>query len=239
MCYYIPLSPYYLGGYFEYFLFMVPALILVLAAQLLVSSRYKKYGGIATSGQVTGQEIAQKILSDHGVTDVSVSMVQGKMTDHYHPGQKVIYLSEGVYDSTSVAAVSIAAHEAGHALQHAKGYAFLQFRSAMVPVCNIATSLSIPMLILGSVLNSFNLVIIGLMMFGASTLFHLVTLPVEFNASHRAIAYIRSCGRFTEEDAAGAKKMLTAAALTYVAALAQSLLQLLFYILRFAGGRRR
>ncbi len=239
MYHYFPYSPYGFGYYFQYWLFMLPALILVFIAQGLVSSRYKTYSKIFTANRVTGQEIAQKILADHNITDVAVAMVSGQMTDHYHPGKKVIYLSEGVFQSTSVAAVSIAAHEAGHALQHAKGYAFLRFRSAMVPVCNLATTLSFPLLLVGSALSLFNLVVLGIVLFATSALFHLVTLPVELNASRRALNYLQSRGLFYQQELQGAGKMLTAAALTYVAALAQSLLQLLFYILRFAGNRRR
>ncbi|MBR4868177.1 MAG: zinc metallopeptidase, partial [Clostridia bacterium] len=189
MCYYLPISPYGFTYYMEYWLFMLPALVLVLIAQGLVSSRYKKFGKINTISRVTGREIAQKILADNGVFDVSVNAIAGNMTDHYHPGKKTIFLSQGVYDSTSIAAVSIAAHEAGHALQHAKGYAFLRFRSSMVPLCNVATMLSVPLLIIGSLFNYFGLIVAGIAMFAMSTLFHLITLPVEFNASRRAIAY--------------------------------------------------
>ncbi len=225
--------------YFDYLMFMLPAILLVLAAQGLVSSRYKRFSHVQTVGRVTGREVAEQILQANGVHGVQIAPVQGKMTDHYHPTHRVIYLSEGVFNATSVAAVGIAAHEAGHAVQHAKGYAFLRFRSFMVPVCNLATTISLPMLILGSVLNAFNLVVLGLALFGASALFHLITLPVEFNASTRALQFIKSSNLFFKDEYTGAKKVLTAAALTYVAALAQSLLQLMYYILRFAGNRRR
>ncbi len=238
MNYYTPYM-YYGFGYFQYWLFMLPALVLVLLAQGLVSSRYKHFSRINTAQRVTGREIAQNILAAGGVTDVSIAQVSGRMTDHYHPTKKVIYLSDGVYDSTSVAAVGIAAHEAGHALQHANGYAFLKFRSFMVPVCNVATTLSIPLLLIGSFMDFFGLIVLGIAMFGMSTLFHLITLPVEFNASRRAMQYLRSCGLLFDKEADGARKVLTAAAMTYVAALAQSLLQLLYYVLRFAGNRRR
>ena len=238
MNFYFPMF-YYGTGYFEYLLFMLPALVLVLAAQGLVRSRYKKYSRVNTANGVTGRDIAQAILNQNGITNVSIAPVGGNMTDHYHPTKQVIYLSEGVYDSTSIAAVGIAAHEAGHAVQHAKGYAFLQFRSAMVPVCNVASALSLPLLFAGYFFDLFGLVILGIALFGASTLFHLITLPVEFNASARALKYIQSGNLFSQQEYKGAKQVLTAAALTYVAALAQSLVQLLYYILRFAGGRRR
>lgn len=225
--------------YAEYYLFMLPALLLVLIAQGLVSSRYKKFSRVQTVGRVTGREAAEQVLLANGVTGVKIASVAGQMTDHYHPTHRTIYLSEGVYNATSVAAVGIAAHEAGHAVQHAKGYAFLRLRHAMVPVCNVATRLSLPLLLVGSLLDFFNLVVLGLVFFGFSALFHLVTLPVEFNASARALQFIDNSNLFYKDEHKGAKKVLTAAALTYVAALAQSLIQLLYYVLRFAGNRRR
>lgn len=226
-------------GYFEYYIFMIPALLLVLAAQGLVSSRYNRFSRVFLHRHVTGREVAEAILRENGITDVSVQQVSGKMSDHYHPTQKVIRLSEGVYNSATVAAIGIAAHEAGHAVQHAQGYAPNKIRTLLVPLCNIGSRLSIPLLILGALFNSFALINIGLIAFGLATLFQLVTLPVEFNASRRAMEFINSTGWFTQEECSGARKVLTAAAMTYVAAFAQSLLQLLYFVLRFAGNRRR
>ncbi len=226
-------------GYYSYYLYMIPAILLVLFAQLLVSARYNGYSKIATHQRVTGKEVAEAILRQNGISDVQVCRVGGKMSDHYHPTQKVINLSEGVYDSTSVAAVGIAAHEAGHAVQHAKGYLPIKIRTALVPVCNIGASLALPLILIGAVMNAFALVNLGLIFFATATLFQLVTLPVEFNASRRAMAFIRSSNLFSREEESGARKVLTAAAFTYVAALAQSVMQLLYYVMRFSGNRRR
>jgi Zn-dependent membrane protease YugP len=226
-------------GYFDYYMFMLPALLLVLVAQGLVSSRYKRYSKIAVSAPMTGRQMAQYILDQNDIHDVSVTFVQGNMTDHYHPAKKAIFLSEGVYNSSSVAAIGIAAHEAGHAVQHAKGYVLVKLRTALVPVCNVASSLGLPLAIIGLLLNLFELTNIGLILFASAALFQLVTLPVELNASRRALSYIQSCGWFSQEDYIGAKKVLTAAAFTYIAALAQSVVQLLYFVMRFSGNRRR
>lgn len=226
-------------NYYSYYMYMLPAILLVLFAQLLVSARYNRFGKVNTHQRVTGREVAEEILRQNGITDVQVCIIGGKMSDHYHPTKKVINLSEGVYDSTSVAAVGIAAHEAGHAVQHAKGYFPIKIRTALVPICNIGSYLSLPLLLMGAVMNAFALVNIGLILFAATTLFQLVTLPVEFNASRRAMAYIKTSNLFSKEEAAGARKVLTAAAFTYVAALAQSVLQLLYFVMRFSGNRRR
>lgn len=226
-------------GYYSYYMYMLPAILLVLFAQLLVSARYNRFGKVPTYGRVTGKEVAEEILRQNGITDIQVCQIAGKMTDHYHPTKKVINLSEGVYGSTSVAAVGIAAHEAGHAVQHAKGYVPIKIRTALVPVCNLGATLSFPLLILGVVMNAFALVNIGLILFATATVFQLVTLPVEFNASRRAMAFIKTSNLFSRDEISGARKVLTAAAFTYVAALAQSVLQLLYYVMRFSGNRRR
>ena len=224
--------------YFEYYLFMLPALALVLLAQVMVKSRYKTFSTVQTVRRVTGREVAEKILAQSGITDVRVASVAGKMTDHYHPSKKTIFLSEGVYASTSIAAIGIAAHEAGHAVQHATGYVPVHIRTAMVPVCNIGSMIGLPLAMIGALTQAFQLVNIGLLLFAAVTVFQLVTLPVEFNASRRALAFIKSSGMFFENEYSGAKKVLTAAAMTYVAALAQSVIQLLYFVLRFTGSRR-
>lgn len=223
--------------YWEYYIFMIPAIIFVLIAQGLVSSRYRHFSAVNTSRRVTGREVAEQILRQNDITNVSVAPINGKMTDNFNPARNIIYLSEGVYNSTSVAAVGIAAHEAGHAVQHAVGYAPAKVRRAIVPVCNIGANIGLPMCILGFIFSFEPLVNIGLILFSLATVFQLVTLPVEFNASRRALGYISTCGLFTNDEYSGAKKVLTAAALTYVAALAQSILQLLYYVMRFS--RRR
>lgn len=230
---------YYYGYYFGYLLFMLPAIILVIWAQVLVKSRYKKYSGITTSLRVTGREMAERILKANGINDISVARISGQMTDNFNPKAGTIFLSDGVYDSTSIAAVGIAAHEAGHAVQHATGYFPIKVRTAIVPVCNIGAGFGLPLCILGCIFAFEPLVYIGLILFSLATVFQLVTLPVEFNASRRALAFIESSDLVTRDEYVGAKKMLTAAAMTYVAALAQSMLQLLYYVIRFTGNGRR
>lgn len=229
----------YYGYYFQYLIFMLPAIILVIWAQWLVKSRYKKYSGITTSLRVTGKEMAERILKANGINDVSIARINGQMTDNFNPKVKVIFLSDDVYDSTSIAAVGIAAHEAGHAVQHATGYFPIKVRTAIVPVCNIGAGFGLPLCVLGCIFAFEPLVFIGLILFSLATVFQLVTLPVEFNASRRALAFIESSDLISRDEYVGAKKMLTAAAMTYVAALAQSMLQLLFYIIRFTGNGRR
>ena len=230
---------YYYGYYFGYLLFMLPAIIFVIWAQVLVKSRYKKYSGITTSLRVTGREMAERILKANGINDISVARISGQMTDNFNPKTGTIFLSDGVYDSTSIAAVGIAAHEAGHAVQHATGYFPIKVRTAIVPVCNIGAGFGLPLCILGCIFAFEPLVYIGLILFSLATVFQLVTLPVEFNASRRALAFIESSDLVTRDEYVGAKKMLTAAAMTYVAALAQSMLQLLYYVIRFTGNGRR
>lgn len=229
----------YYGYYFQYLIFMLPAIILVIWAQWLVKSRYKKYSGITTSLRVTGKEMAERILKANGINDVSIARINGQMTDNFNPKVKVIFLSDGVYDSTSIAAVGIAAHEAGHAVQHATGYFLIKVRTAIVPVCNIGAGFGLPLCVLGCIFAFEPLVYIGLILFSLATVFQLVTLPVEFNASRRALAFIESSDLISRDEYVGAKKMLTAAAMTYVAALAQSMLQLLYYVIRFTGNGRR
>lgn len=219
--------------YLEYYLFMIPALVLVFGAQIWVKSRYSKYSKINTTMRVTGREAAEGLLSSNQVGGVGIGMVQGQMTDHYHPKQNAIYLSEGVINSSSVAAVGIAAHEAGHAVQHARRYFPAKLRQVIVPVCNFGSSLAIPLCMFGAIFSLPFLVNLGIIFFGLAVLFQLVTLPVEFNASRRAIQYVKSCGLFSKQEYKGVKSVLTAAALTYVAALAQSLIQMLYFVLRF------
>ena len=212
---------------------MIPAVIFVLWAQMMVSSRYKKFGNIPNYPAMTGAQVAALILSANGIHDIQVLQTSGHLTDHYHPTQKAVYLSDAVYHSTSIAAIGIAAHEVGHAIQYAKGYFPIKLRMAILPICNFGSKASVPLLILGAILQLPILVNVAILLFAAVTVFQLITLPVEFNASARAIAAIRACGHFSQEDVKGAKQMLTAAAMTYVAAFAQSLLSLLYYILRF------
>ena len=189
---------------------------------------------------MTGAQAARMILQSNGINDVSVQRISGKLTDHYNPSTKVLNLSESVYGSTSVAAIGVAAHECGHAIQHARGYFPLSLRTALVPVANIGSQLSWVFIIVGAIL-SFNqtLITIGIIMFSAAVLFQLVTLPVEFNASARALEQLESNGIFYRDEVSQTRKVLSAAALTYVAAAATAILQLLRLIILFGGRGRR
>jgi len=222
-----------------YIIFVIPAMLLALGAQLMVKSAYNKYSKVYSARRITGEMAARAVLRENDVSGVRIDGIAGEMTDHFDPSSNIIRLSEGVLDRTSIAAVGIAAHEAGHACQYAKGYAPMKLRSAIIPVTKIGSTLSWPLLLIGLFLNSQMLVDIGILFFGTATLFQLVTLPVEFNASRRAIAAIESAGVLSEEELPGAKKVLRAAALTYVAALAVSLAQLLRLLVLFGGRRRR
>lgn len=186
----------------------------------------------------TAAEVARQILNDHGLTYVRVDQIAGELTDNYDPRTNVVHLSQGVYNSTSIAAIGVAAHECGHAVQHAEEYGPLRLRSAIIPVTNIGSSLSIPIFFVGLLLNFTLLMSIGILLFGLVTLFQLITLPVEFNASRRALATIEERGLLTDDETRGARRVLSAAALTYVAALASSLAQLLRLVI-ISRGRNR
>ena len=222
-----------------YILIMIPCLILSLICSAKVKSSFSKYSQVMNSRRITGAQAAQEVLTAHGVTGVRIEPVKGNLTDHFDPKSNVIRLSESVYGATSVAAVGVACHEAGHAVQHAEGYVPNKIRSAIVPVANIGSRLSWIVLVIGMLLPvQYNFVItIGIVLFSASVLFTLITLPVEFNASSRALATIKSTNMLNPEEYSGAKKVLTAAAMTYVAAAATSIMQLLRLLLIF--NRRR
>ncbi|MBQ3331585.1 MAG: zinc metallopeptidase [Ruminococcus sp.] len=223
-----------------YLLIMLPCFILSLICSASVKSNFSKYSKVNNSRGLTGAQAAQQVLNAHGVTGVRIEPVSGKLTDHFDPRTNVIRLSESVYNARTVSAVGVACHEAGHAVQHAEGYVPNKIRSAIVPVANIGSRLSWIVLVVGMLLPvQFNFVItIGIVLFSASVVFTLITLPVEFNASSRALKTIQSTGMLNESEYAGAKKVLTAAAMTYVAAAATSIMQLLRLILIF-GSRRR
>ena len=231
----------YYGYYYydpTYMLIIISALI-SLFAQFLVNSRFSKYSRVRSRSGMTGAQAAERILQSQGIYDVAIQRVSGKLTDHYDPRNKTLNLSDAVYASTSVAAVGVAAHECGHAIQHARGYAPLSFRSALVPVANIGSQLSWLFIILGIFFGgSHTLIMIGILMFSAAVLFQLVTLPVEFNASHRALRILGEQGILSDSELPYTRKVLKAAALTYVASAAASILQLLRLVLLF-GGRRR
>lgn len=231
----------YYGYYYydpTYMLIIISALI-SLFAQFLVNSRFSKYSRVRSRSGMTGAQAAERILQSQGIYDVAIQRVSGKLTDHYNPRNKTLNLSDAVYASTSVAAVGVAAHECGHAIQHARGYAPLSFRSALVPVANIGSQLSWLFIILGIFFGgSHTLIMIGILMFSAAVLFQLVTLPVEFNASGRALKLLSETGILQKDEVSDTRKVLSAAALTYVAAAATAVLQLL-RLLRLFGGNDR
>lgn len=215
--------------------------VLSLLASARVKSTFNKYSRMHNSRGITGAQAAQQVLYSAGINDVRIERVAGNLTDHYDPRSKVLRLSDSVYGSTSVAAVGVAAHECGHAIQHAKGYAPLQFRNVLVPVANFGAQIAWPLILIGLVITSKSssfLINAGIIAFSLSVLFQIVTLPVEFNASNRAIRCIADTGMMYGDEIVAAKRVLGAAALTYVAGAAASILQLLRLIL-LTGGRRR
>ena len=227
---------YYYGIDWTYLVLVMPAVIFAMIAQAKVSSTFNKYKNTQTRQNITGYDSARMILEENGIHDVKIEHISGNLTDHYDPKSKVIRLSDSSYSSTSAAAVGVAAHEAGHAVQHATEYAPMRLRSAIIPIANIGSRLTLPLILLGFLLSFQPLVTIGIAAFALSTVFQLVTLPVEFDASKRAMNALRSSGRMQQDELTASRKVLTAAAMTYVAALAVSLMQLLRFILIF--GRR-
>lgn len=229
---------YYYYGDPTYILVLI-GLVLCLGASALVNGTMSKYRKLGSSTGLTGAEAARRILNNEGLYGVQVECLMEDSGDHYDPKSNTVRLSYANYHNATVTAVSVAAHECGHAIQHAQEYVFLNFRSALVPVVNIGSRLGVPLIILGVILSwNYWLIQIGIWAFALSLLFQVVTLPVEFNASTRAVAKIDQYGLLGQTEISGAKKVLTAAALTYVAAVASSALQLLRLILLF-GGRRR
>ena len=221
-----------------YLILLIPILILTFYAQAKVSSSFNRYSSVRNRRGLTGAQAAQAVLQSHGVYDVRVERIAGRLTDHYDPRSNVIRLSADVYDSPSIAAVGVAAHEAGHAVQYAVGYSPVRIRMAILPVTQFGSQFGIIALILGIVLYWEPLFLLGIILFSFTTLFQLVTLPVEFNASRRAIETIEGQHLLEGEEVSGARRVLSAAALTYVAALLMSVLQLLRYVMLFAGRRR-
>lgn len=228
---------FYFSGYGGYLLWMLPLIILSAIASGAVHSNYKKYSKVMTHRGITGAQAAEMILQSNGIRDVRVTQVSGNLSDHYHPTKKYIGLSEGVYHSTSVAALGIAAHEAGHAVQYHVGYSPIRFRTALLPVANFASQFSWILIFFGLLLSN-TVAVAGVVLFATVVLFQLVTLPVEFNASRRAIAVLEG-GYLEEEELSGAKKVLRAAAMTYVVALLTSLWQLFRYVIIIFNGRGR
>jgi Zn-dependent membrane protease YugP len=223
---------------YYYLVLVVPTLLLSVIAQIMVKSTFAKYSRIRCSRGITGQDAAALLMKVNGINNVAIQPVRGSLTDHYDPGAKVLRLSEPVYKTPSIAAVGVAAHETGHAIQHAKGYGPLALRSGLVPIANIGSSIG-PWLAIAGIFFSFPILInIGIVLFGGAVLFYLITLPVEFNASARALAILRSNNVLTAEELRGVRKVLSAAALTYVASALTALMSFLRLIL-LARGRRR
>ena len=221
-----------------YFVLVVPTLILSLWAQFFVKSTFSKYSKIPCSRSITGREAADLLMQKNGINDVSIERVQGSLTDHYAPGAKKLRLSEPVYQQPTISAVGVAAHEAGHAIQHATHYGPLALRSGLVPIANIGSSIG-PWLAIAGLMVSFPLLInLGILLFAGSVMFYLITLPVEFNASARALKLLQSENVLNASELKGARKVLTAAALTYVASALTALMSLLRLILLSRSRRR-
>ncbi len=229
-------SYYYLSNYY-YLILVVPVVILSVIASARVNSSFKKYSQVFSSRNLTGAQAAFEVLRHYGITNVQIERVNGNLTDHYDPRTNVIRLSDSVYNSTSVAAIGVACHEAGHAAQYAQSYAPIKIRNLVLPVANLGSRAGIPLAIIGFFLNFEVLAIAGIVFFSFAVLFQLITLPVEFNASKRALNVITEADILSENEKVGAKKVLTAAAMTYVAALAVSIANLLRILLMF--NRRR
>ena len=233
--------PYFYGFDWTYLVIVLPCILLSLWASSSVKSTFNKYSNQYSIRRITGADAARRVLAHNGVGGVRIERVSGSLTDHYDPTANVIRLSDTVYDSTSTAAIGVACHEAGHAVQYAQNYAPIKLRAAIIPATNIGSKLAMPLILLGLVLTfledfSFTLIHLGIACFALSLVFQLITLPVEFNASRRAIAAIEQGGILTQEEQIGAKKTLKAAAMTYVAATAVALAQLVRLLLVF--GRR-
>ena len=212
---------------------------LALVAQGKVKSTYNKYAQVAASRGLTAERAVAIVLNHYDIHDVDIQHIGGDLTDNFNPKTKIISLSDAVYGSSSIAAIGVACHEAGHAVQHATGYAPIKLRNSIVPVCNIGSTLAIPIAILGVILQSYNLVYVGIILYSFVALFQLVTLPVELDASRRALKVIEDERLLEEDERVGAKKVLTAAAMTYVVALATALVNLLRFASIFLGGRNR
>ena len=230
--------PYYYYGIDPLYLYLVlPAILLALFAQIKVKSTFSKYSQYLCN--YSGAEAAKRVLEANGVYDVKIERVSGSLTDHYDPKTNIIRLSDTVYDARNISAVGVAAHEAGHAVQYAKGYSPIKIRTAIYPICNIGSQLSMPLLLMGLIFNFSFLMNLGIIFFGVALVFQLATLPVEFNASSRALGAIKDSNILLDDnEVKGARKVLSAAALTYIAAFLVSLTQLLRFLI-IANRRRR
>lgn len=234
----------YYGLDWTYVVLVLPCILLSLWASANVNSTFKRYSTQYSRRGLTGAEAAERVLRANGVTGVRIERISGDLTDHFDPRSNVIRLSDNVYGNTSTAAIGVACHEAGHAVQYAQDYVPIRIRSAVIPATNLGSKLAMPLILIGLLINSLGdlsyfLIYLGIACFGLSLVFQLVTLPVEFDASHRAMEAIAQTELLTQEEQQGARKTLRAAALTYVAATAVALSQLLRLIVLFGGNRRR
>lgn len=222
------------------YLIVLPAIIFALIAQVMVKSTFSKYSNESNQHGYTAKEVARKILDENGLYNVSIEYISGNLTDHYDPSANVIRLSDSVYNSTSVAAIGVAAHEVGHAIQHAQGYSPIKIRQAIIPITQIGSRLAVPLVLVGMLISAFQwLIPVGIFLYAGVVLFQAVTLPVEFNASGRALKTLDENVILYKDEVRMAKKVLTAAAMTYVAAMFSSLMSLLRLILLSNRGRRR
>lgn len=231
---------YPFGFYFDSTLILlIPAIIISAWAQYKVSHTYQVYAQYRSLGGWTASAMARRLLDSLGLAEVKVVITRGNLTDHYDPRHKELRLSEGIYNSSSLAALGIAAHEAGHAVQHARGYVPLKIRSVLVPIAQFGSMLSWPILLIGLLMGNPTFARVGVVLFGATVLFQLITLPVEFNASNRALVLLEEGGYLQHDEIPGARKVLSAAAMTYVAAALTGILTLLRLLILSGGGRRR
>ena len=241
----MPFFPYFYGFDWTYLIWVLPCLILSIWASTSVNRTFNKYAKVYAIRGITAEDAAKRVLDANGVRGVNIQRVGGNLTDHYNPKTNAISLSDSVYGSTSIAAIGVACHEAGHAVQYALSYFPIKIRSSIIPITNFGSKLAMPLILIGLLLSyvgnfSYLFVYLGIACFGLSLVFQLITLPVEFNASRRALRTIEDTEILTDQERAGARKTLTAAAMTYVAAVAVSLAQLLRLIVLFGGrGRRR
>ena len=236
--------PYFYGFDWTYVVLVLPCVILSLWASSNVNSTFSRYSRQFSRRNITGAQAAEQVLRSHGVYNVRIERVSGNLTDHFDPRTNVIRLSDNVYGSTSTAAIGVACHEAGHAVQYAQDYAPIRLRSAVIPATNLGSKLAMPLILIGLLLSAFGdisytMIYLGIGCFGLSLVFQLITLPVEFNASHRAMTAIAQTGLLTEDEQKGARKTLQAAALTYVAATATAFAQLLRLLILFGNRNNR
>lgn len=233
---------------FYYVVLVLPTVILALIAQASVKSTFNKYSKVYSRSGMTGRDVAEYILHGAGIYDVQIQAISGSLTDNYNPSTKILSLSQSVYGVSSIAAAGVAAHECGHAIQHAYGYGPLKLRNAIIPITNIGSKLSMPLILVGILLSGYSsyavgvgsdigykIIYLGILLYGLAVLFQVITVPVEFNASHRALAILSDSQLLQQDEVRSARKVLSAAAMTYVAAMAQSLASMLRLIMIFGG----